>query len=152
VIATVKGSSLTDDQWSVAPNPVGPSGKAAWPMATAGWGITSFTQHKAEALKLIEFLSNEEQSSKFAKENSLVPIQKSAAEDDFFKTGPWTAYVEMTSQPQTYVSVVEPRGVAWWTEWTQKEQADLQSVLLGQLSTADALKGWDQYWTEKWKA
>ena len=151
VIATVKASSLTDDQWSVAPNPVGPTGKAAWPMATAGWGVTSFSKHQAEAVKLVEFLSGDA-STTFAKNNSLVPIQQSAADDEFFKTGPWTAYVEMTSQPDTWVSVAEPRGVAWWTEWMQREESDLQKVLLGQMSTADALKGWDQYWTQKWKA
>lgn len=50
VIATVKESSLTEDQWGVAPNPVGPTGKAAWPMATAGWGVTQFSKHKAEAV------------------------------------------------------------------------------------------------------
>ncbi|MDO5066520.1 MAG: sugar ABC transporter substrate-binding protein [Propionibacteriaceae bacterium] len=149
VIAVVKESSLTAEQWNVAPNLLGPTGKAAWPMATAGWGVTSFSKHKAEALELVKFLSGEA-STRFAKENSLVPILTAAGEDEFFKTGPWAAYVTMTSAPETWIAVTEPRSSAWWTEWMQRSETDLQKVLLGEMSTTDLLKGWDQYWTEKW--
>ena len=149
VIAVVQESSLTQEQWNVAPNLLGPSGKAAWPMATAGWGITSFSKHKPEALELITFLSGEA-STRFAKENSLVPILSAAAEDEFFRTGPWAAYVTMTSDPDTWIAVTEPRSSAWWTEWMQRSETDLQKVLLGEMTTAELLKGWDQYWTEKW--
>jgi len=150
VIATVKESSLTEDQWGVAPNPVGPTGKAAWPMATAGWGVTQFSKHKAEAVELVKWLAGDP-STTFAKENSLVPILQAAGEDEFFKTGPWAAYVEMTSNPDTWISVEEPRGVAWWTEWMQRSEADLQKVLLNQMTTAQMLSGWDKFWTEKWQ-
>ncbi len=114
VIGVVNDSSLTEDQWSVAPNLVGPTGKAAWPMATAGWGVAEASEHKEEAVKLVEWLSGDA-STTFAKENSLVPILAEAADDEFFKTGPWAAYVEMTSAPDTYLSVVEPRGSSWST-------------------------------------
>lgn len=150
VIAVVKDSTLTDDQWNVAPNLVGPTGKAAWPMATAGWGVAEASKNKEAAVKLVKFLSGDA-STTFAKENSLVPILKEAGEDKFFKTGPWAAYVAMTSQPETFLSVEEPRGVAWWTEWMQRSEQDLQQVLLGKMSTSEMLKGWDQFWTEKWK-
>lgn len=150
VIATVKESSLTEDQWGVAPNPVGPTGKAAWPMATAGWGVTQFSKHKAEAVELVKWLAGAP-STTFAKENSLVPILQAAGEDEFFKTGPWAAYVEMTSNSDTWISVEEPRGVAWWTEWMQRSEADLQKVLLNQMTTAQMLSGWDKFWTEKWQ-
>mgnify|MGYP006974275398 FL=1 len=85
------------------------------------------------------------------RENSLVPILQAAGEDEFFKTGPWAAYVEMTSNPDTWISVEEPRGVAWWTEWMQRSEADLQKVLLNQMTTAQMLSGWDKFWTEKWQ-
>jgi len=120
-------------------------------MATAGWGVAEASEHKEEAVKLVEWLSGDA-STTFAKENSLVPILAEAADDEFFKTGPWAAYVEMTSAPDTYLSVVEPRGSSWWTEWSQRSESDLQQVLLGKMSTADLLSGWDQYWTEKWEA
>ncbi len=150
VIAVVNDSTLTKDQWNVAPNPVGPTGKAAWPMATAGWGVAESSKHKEEAVKLVKWLSGDP-STKFAQENSLVPILKSAGEDEFFKTGPWAGYVEMTSNPDTWISVIEPRSSAWWTEWMKRSETDLQQVLLGKMSTADLLKGWDEYWTQKWE-
>lgn len=150
VIAVVNESALTEDQWSVAPNPVGPTGKAAWPMATAGWGVTEASEHKEEAVKLVQWLSGEP-STEFAKENSLVPILEAAGEDEFFKTGPWAAYVEMTANPDNWISVAEPRDSAWWTEWMQRSETDLQQVLLGEMSTSELLAGWDEYWTEKWE-
>ncbi|WP_231979626.1 extracellular solute-binding protein [Tessaracoccus coleopterorum] len=87
VIAVVNDSSLTPEQWSVATNPVGPTGKAAWPMATAGWGVAEASKHKEEAVELVKFLSGDA-STQFAKDNSLVPIQQAAGEDEFFKSGP----------------------------------------------------------------
>lgn len=150
VIATVKKSSLKADQWAVAPLVQGPTGKATWPKATAGWGVAASSKHKSEAVKLVEWLSGDP-STTFAKENSLVPIQKSAGQDPFFKTGPWAAYVEMTSKPAVYLSCEEPRGVSWWTEWMQRSEADLQKVLTGAMTTADMLKGWDEFWSKKWK-
>lgn len=152
VIAAVRESSLTDDQWDVSPNVTGPTGKAAWPMATAGWGVAESAKNKEAAVKLVQWLAGKDPSTTFAEKNSLVPIQKSASEDEFFKTGPWAAYVTMTSEPDTYLSCEEPRGVSWWTEWMQRSEADLQKVLTGGMTTADLLKGWDGFWTEKWKA
>ena len=46
-------------------------------------------------MKLIKFLSSGDASTTFSKENSLVPILKSAADDPFYKTGPWASYVTM---------------------------------------------------------
>ncbi|SKF62459.1 Uncharacterised protein [Mycobacteroides abscessus subsp. abscessus] len=109
----MKKSSLKEDQWAVAPLVQGPTGKATWPKATAGWGVAASAKNKPEAVKLV--------------------------------------HVEMTSKPEVYLSCEEPRGVAWWTEWMQRSQADLQKVLTEKLSTSDALKGWDEFWTKKWK-
>ena len=150
VIATVKKSSLKPDQWDVAPLVQGPSGKATWPKATAGWGVAKSSKNTGAAVKLVQWLSGDP-STEFAKSNSLVPIQKTAAEDEFFKTGPWAAYVEMTSKPEVFLSCEEPRGVAWWTEWMQRSESDLQKVLTDKMSTSDLLKGWDEFWTKKWK-
>ena len=108
------------------------------------------SKNTGAAVKLVQWLSGDP-STEFAKSNSLVPIQKTAAEDEFFKTGPWAAYVEMTSKPEVFLSCEEPRGVAWWTEWMQRSESDLQKVLTDKMSTSDLLKGWDEFWTKKWK-
>lgn len=150
VIATVQGSSLKEDQWDTAPLLVGPTGKAAQPLAVAGWGVAEKSQSKDAAVKLVEFLSSKEPATKFAQANSLVPIIASASDDEFYKTGPWTSYVTMTENPDTYVNVRQPRGVSWWTEWIQKSDQDVQKVLLGNMTTSELLKSWDAFWTEKY--
>ncbi|MEJ7649036.1 MAG: sugar ABC transporter substrate-binding protein [Nakamurella sp.] len=150
VIAAIsKSSAVKADQWSTAPLLVGPSGKAAQPVATAGWGVAQASSHKPEAVKLIQFLSGEA-SKEFDQKNSLVPILKSAQNDEFYKTGPWASYVTMTKDTSTWLTVIQPRGVAWWSEWQTKADSDLQQVLIGKLSSDDMLAGWDTYWTQKW--
>ncbi|MFQ4147391.1 sugar ABC transporter substrate-binding protein [Arthrobacter sp. LAPM80] len=150
VIATIKEStSVKKDQWNVAPLLVGPTGKAIQPVASAGWGIAESSAHKPEAVKLIKYLAQGEPATTFSKDNSLVPILKSAAKDPFYSKGPWAAYVTMTENPDTYISAVQPRGVAWWTEWIKKSDGELQRVLTGKMSTKELLASWDSYWTEK---
>ena len=153
VIATVgQSSAITAEQWGTAPLLVGPTGKAAQPVATAGWGMAASTEHAAEAAKLIEFLSSGEASTTFTKENSLVPILTSAAADPYYSQGPWASYVTMTEAPETYLSVIQPRTVDWWTEWTQQADGDVQRVITGDLTPEELLAGWDAYWVEKWAA
>ncbi|MEV4776241.1 ABC transporter substrate-binding protein [Microbacterium sp. LWH12-1.2] len=152
VIATVQDSSLTEDQWNTAPLLVGPTGKAAQPLAVAGWGVAEGSTQKEAAVKLVEFLSSAEPATEFAQANSLVPIIADAAEDDFYSSGPWTSYVTMTEDPETYVNVQQPRGVSWWTEWIQKADQEVQSVLLGNMTHEELLASWDTFWTEKYAA
>lgn len=150
VIATVQESSLSEDQWNTAPLPVGPSGKAAQPLGVAGWGVSESSEHKDAAVALVEYLSSSEVATTFAQKNSLVPIISDAADDPFYATGPWNSYVTMTQNPDVYVSVQQPRTAAWWTEWVQKADQDVQSVLLGKMSTDELLTSWDEFWTKKY--
>ncbi|MFE4196147.1 ABC transporter substrate-binding protein [Paenarthrobacter sp. NPDC056912] len=152
VIATVRESkSIKEDQWNVAPLLVGPSGKAIQPVASAGWGVAQSSKTKPEAVKLVKYLAQGDAATTFSKDNSLVPILKSAAQDSFYSTGPWAAYVKMTENPQTYVSAVQPRSVSWWNEWIKKSDGELQRVLTGKMSTSELLSSWDTYWSEKLK-
>ncbi|WIE64374.1 sugar ABC transporter substrate-binding protein [Curtobacterium sp. MCLR17_036] len=150
VISAIGTSTAIEaDQWTTAPLLTGPTGKAAQAVATSGWGTAESSDHKAEAAKLIEFLSSGDASTRFTKENSLVPILTSATEDPFYSEGAWASYVTMTDAPETYIPVVQPRTVAWWTEWTQKADSELQRVLVGDMTSKELLASWDEYWTEK---
>lgn len=150
VIATIKEStSIKEDQWNVAPLLVGPTGKAIQPVASAGWGVAQSSEHKPEAVKLIQYLAQGEPATTFSKENSLVPILKAAASDPYYSEGPWAAYVTMTENPETYISAVQPRTVSWWTEWIKKSDGELQRVLTGKMTTQELLASWDSYWVEK---
>lgn len=152
VIETVgKSRAVSAAQWSTAPLLTGPSGKAVQPLATAGWGVAEGSKHKAQAVKLVQFLSQGEASTTFDKKNSLVPILKKAGDDPFYKTGAWASYVTMTDNPDKYIVVTQPRGVAWWSEWSQKADSEVQKVLLGKMTPQQLLTSWDTYWTAKWK-
>ncbi|KAB1150035.1 sugar ABC transporter substrate-binding protein [Streptomyces luteolifulvus] len=152
VIATVSQSkAISTRQWSTAPLVAGPGGKTVQPLATAGWGVAKGSGHKEAAVDLVEFLSQGEASTNFTKKNSLVPILKSATGDPFYRTGPWASYVTMTEHPEKYLVVTQPRGVAWWTEWQQKADTDVQKMILGKTKPKELLAGWDAYWTEKWQ-
>ncbi|WP_227497361.1 ABC transporter substrate-binding protein [Planctomonas psychrotolerans] len=151
VISAIGSSTaITEDQWDTAPLVKGPTGKAVQAVATSGWGTAESSEHKEEAAELIKFLSSGDASTRFTKENSLVPILTSAAEDEFYSTGAWASYVTMTENPDTYISVIQPRSVEWWTEWTQKADSEVQRVLVGDMTSEELLASWDEYWMEKW--
>ncbi len=84
VIATVQESNLTEDQWDTAPLLTGPDGKAAQPLAVAGWGVAEASKNKDAAVDLVEFLSSAEPATEFAQANSLVPIIAAASDDEFY--------------------------------------------------------------------
>lgn len=151
VISTLeKSTSISEDQWNTTPLLKGPTGKAIQPVATAGWGIAKSSEHQDEALKLVEFLGTDEPATEFAKENNLVPVVQSALDSDYYKTGKWEAYATMQAHPDEYINVIQPRSETWWNDFISKADSQVQEVLLGQLSTSDLLKSWDEYWTEKW--
>lgn len=152
VIATVQSSSLTDEQWTTAPLLVGPSGKAAMPLAVAGWGVAESSAHRDAAVSLVEYLASSGPATTFAKENSLVPIITEAAKDPFYASGPWESYMKMTQAPDTYVNVHQPREVSWWSEFAQKADQELQNVLLDKMTSAELLRSWDEFWTKKYAA
>ncbi|WP_022893092.1 ABC transporter substrate-binding protein [Agromyces subbeticus] len=151
VIAAVQQSeAVSEEQWNTAPMLKGPSGKAIQPLATAGWGIAEASEHKEEAAKLIQFLSEGDASIAFTEGNSLIPILNGAADAEFYKTGAWESYLAMNENPDAYITAEQPRGAAWWTEWGEKADAEVQQVLIGQLTPEELLASWDAYWTEKW--
>lgn len=150
VIATVEqATAVKPDQWSTAPIPVGPTGKAPQIVSPTGWGVAQSSKHPAEALKLVQFLTSGKQILRFDKENGQVPAVKSAAQDPFFKEGKWKAYVEMNADPAKYPVVTEPRNVPYFAEWQAKSNSDSQKFLLGKISPAALMKDWDAYWTKK---
>lgn len=143
--------NMEEGTWATAPLPLGPSGIAQQTAGTAGWGISSYSEHKDEAWKLIEFLSSPEESLFFAKNNSLIPIYKSAGEDPFFKEGPFLSYITMNAQPDAFKSTHRPIDYKGWGQFRASTDKDIQSVVLNKLSADDALKKWSDFWADQKK-
>lgn len=147
VIANME--NMEDGTWATAPLPVGPSGVAQQTAAGAGWGITSYSKHKEEAWKLMEFLLSPEESLYFSKENSVIPIYKAAREDEYFNTGYYKPYLDMSNDEERFVTVKRPIQYKGWGEWQQSADQGIQSYLLGRVSAEELLEEWDAYWLEQ---
>jgi multiple sugar transport system substrate-binding protein len=153
VINTLAASTtLKPSQWTTAPVPVGPAGKATEGLSTAGWGVAKSSKHIAESMKLAEYLTSGARAIEFSKGNAMIPAITSASKDPYFTKGAWAAYVKMINTPETFIPITEPRNVSWWTEWAAKGDADMQSLLVGKMTTQELLDGWNSYWVDKWKS
>ncbi|GAB2931801.1 sugar ABC transporter substrate-binding protein [Nonomuraea fastidiosa] len=148
VIKTVEESGLTN--WATAPIPKGPTGYAFQPVGYAGWGVTSFSEHPEEAVKLVQYLSEAEQSIAFAKGNSLIPISKQAQNDPQFSQGAWKAYLEAQQDPKQVITI-RPVDYPGWSRFLVDSDRDVQALITGKKSTAEVLKAWDAFWTDQAK-
>ncbi|MFD0619577.1 ABC transporter substrate-binding protein [Paenibacillus sp. GCM10027629] len=148
VIAVTK-EKMKEGTWATAPIPLGPTGKAPRFVGAAGWGMTSYSKHKEEAWKLIEFLSNPDQNLVFAKAVGLIPIHTTAADDEFFKKGAYQPFIEMNSKPDAYLMMRDATDYQGYGESKKIAVEDNQALILKQRSIDDVLKNWDKYWTDQ---
>lgn len=148
VIQTLQ-SSMKPGTWATVPMPKGPSGKSLITVGAAGWGIPSASDHKAEAWKLIAFLSSPENNIKFGKAYGLVPIHTTAAADPFFTIGPYKTLIDMTNDPDTYLYYQTPIKYPGNNEWSKVSTALEQEMLLGKATVQQTLANWDAYWKEQ---
>ncbi|NBE98056.1 sugar ABC transporter substrate-binding protein [Nonomuraea sp. KC401] len=148
VIKSVEESGVTS--WSTAPIPKGPTGYAFQPVGYAGWGATSFSEHPKEAVKLVQFLSEAEQSIAFAKGNSLIPISKQAQNDPQFSQGAWKAYLEAQEDPKQVITI-RPVDYPGWSQFTVDSDRDIQALITGKKTVAEVLESWDAFWTDQAK-
>lgn len=93
-----------DFDWDVAPFPKGTEGSIV-PLDASGWAISKDSKHKAEAARLIKYLSSKENLEKFALSGLVVPAREDAAKSKNFLDGkrPCNAHIFLevarTSKP-----------------------------------------------------
>jgi len=150
VIATCQ-QKMKEGTWATAPLPVGPNGKAYYPVGYAGWGITSYSEHKQEAWKLVSFLSSEANNTDFSKKNSLIPVHKTAANDEFYKTGAFKAYIDMANMKDTHFDMEWPLDYKGWGPFGKTSDQDMQKMLLKKVTPEEVAKNWGTFWTDELK-
>ena len=69
--------------WDIAQFPKGTKGSIVQ-LDASGWAISKSSKHKAEALKLINYLSNEKSIEKFTQSGLIVPARKDVANSLYF--------------------------------------------------------------------
>lgn len=72
--------------WDIAQFPKGTKGSIVQ-LDASGWAISKSSKHKAEALKLINYLSDEKSIEKFTQSGLIVPARKDVANSQYFLNG-----------------------------------------------------------------
>ena len=75
-----------DFDWDITQFPNGTEGSVVQ-LDASGWAIAKSSKHKAEAKKLIEFLSSKESSEKFTQSGLIVPARIDSANSKYFLDG-----------------------------------------------------------------
>ncbi len=134
------------EKFSVAPMPVGPSGKVYLDYGFAGWGIASYSEHKEEAWELVKFLSSKDANVTFSKHNGTLPVSNAAMADPYFSSGAYLGWKEMFENQDKYIFILLPFDKAEYAPFTQEHRNDLQNVLLGKMTPEEAAKKWADVW------
>ncbi|KIL42166.1 hypothetical protein SD70_03130 [Gordoniibacillus kamchatkensis] len=122
--------------WTVLPMPKASDGKRymTWGY-TAGYAMSAKSQNKAEAWKLIEFLSSPEINLEYCKKFSAIPIYKKNMDDPFFKQGPIAGYAAsladaniVYSTPPSYLTELPNFSGTYAVQETQKYLTGAQSL------------------------
>lgn len=71
--------------WNVVNFPSGDKGSVV-PLDASGWAIAKSSKHKAEAMRLINYLSSKESIEKFSKSGLIVPARIDVAEGEFLNS------------------------------------------------------------------
>jgi len=141
---------MSADDFSVAPWPVGPSGKAFPSLGYAGWAMMSGSQHKAETWKVMSFLLDNKQNLGWAKTVGTLPIHNGADQDEHFKTEQFKGWFDELANGDKYVFVTPPTylenlGVFYDSQVPKA----FQSVLLGQATAKDVGTAWAKFLTDE---
>ncbi len=146
---------MPEEDFAVAPMPIGPKGKSFPTIGYAGWAMFEEAQDKDAAWKLIQHLSSPEMNLEWSKFVGVIPIYQGAEQDPFFQ------------KPQFEGWFTELEGEAWepTSMPTYLEEfgyfADVLSIqsgqeaLLGQRTPEDVAGEWAAYLTDayqKWQA
>lgn len=148
VIQTIQ-DTMRPGTWATAPLPTGPQGNALVSVGGAGWGIASYSKHKAEAWKLIAFLSSAKSNTELSKKYGLIPIHTSAVSDPFFQTGPYKTLLDMTLKPDTFLLFKPPFQYPGNSNWDKVAMDSGQAMLSGNATIEETLSKWDAFWMEQ---
>lgn len=144
---TLVDNMLGRDKYTVAPLPVGPSGKVYTDKGFAGLGIASYSKYKKEAWEFIEYISSPEVNAYFCKNYGPLPIHSVTYETNpYFSKGVYLAWAYMMEHPEKYVFAKYPLDSPKWPGWKEIHGTDMQSLLLGKTTIEKVVDKWTEYW------
>lgn len=144
VIATCE-QYMEEGTWGTTPLPVHDvTGESWFPQGGSNFGITSFSEHKDEAFKVLSIICGEEGNLELSKINGTLPVHTNAADDPFFGEGYYSVYATMGADA-SFCGFSETAEAAFATEdeldlmdgFLKEKDALFQELLLGELSPED---------------
>lgn len=148
VIATFD-EDLQEEQWDVAPFPIGKSGQALLNNGYGGWGIAAQSENAEVAADFILFLSNTENNTYWAKTSSAVPVHTDAVEEDpYFQDSRFSVYLDMNTDPDTYKFVCYPAQYKAYAEYLTLVDDYYQKYFNNTITAEDVLQFCDDFWMQ----
>ena len=136
---------MDEEDFAVAPMPLGPAGKSFPTIGYAGWAMFEASESKDEAAALIGHLSSRESNLEWAKFVGVIPIHQGAEQDPAF-TGPqfegW--FTEMNDD--RWMPTVMPTYLeefAYFADVLAVQGG--QELLLGERTAEDIANEWATY-------
>ena len=136
---------MDEEDFAVAPMPLGPAGKSFPTIGYAGWAMFEASESKDEAAALIGHLSSRESNLEWAKFVGVIPIHQGAEQDPAF-TGPqfegW--FTEMNDdrwKPTVMPTYLEE--FAYFADVLAVQGG--QELLLGERTAEDVANEWATY-------
>jgi multiple sugar transport system substrate-binding protein len=135
-VIAVAEKNMQPGTWNVVPMPKSDDGKRYifWGF-TAAYAMSSNTEHKEEAWKLIQFLSSPENNLEYSKKFTSIPIYKENLKDPFFSAGPIAGYAGAMSDsnivfagPPSHLTQLGVFTGTYAVEETQKYLTGSQSL------------------------
>ncbi len=138
---------LGKDKYSVFPLPLGSSGKAYQDFAFQGLSLVSYGKNKDEAWKFMSYLLSPEKNAELCKTYGALPVFKSTYEkNSFFNSEAFAAWNTELSNPDKYVFSKYPITSDKFAGWGPFQEELMQRLLLGKISSDDAIAQWADYW------
>lgn len=100
-----------------------------------GLGVLNSSEHKAEAIQFLQFLTSEEAQKHHAIEGANLPTRLALYEDAEIATA-WEGFETLAAQ-LTYGEF--PPQFSWFEEWRRSAASAVQSVMSGEKSAQDAM-------------
>lgn len=140
---------LTDEQYTVIPLPVGPQGMTYIDYGFGGLGVTSYSEHKEEALDFLKFMLSAEINGRFTRFYGALPVHSTTyTNDDYFSSGVYQAWQTMMDDNPRYQFVSYPVSSPKWAGWAEVHTQTQQSLLLGKMSIDEVIAEWSRYWSD----
>jgi multiple sugar transport system substrate-binding protein len=138
---------LSRDQYTVIPMPVGRSGCFYYEPGFAGFGIPEYSPNKDAAWDFIAFISSAAQNGPFNKAYGALPVHSTSYENDpYFSSGVYQAWAKIMADPEKYAIVHYPYADSRYPGWAQVQENQMQSAFLGNVTPAEAVKVYADYW------